>query len=71
MWVGAGFLGFSYIETNDLTQSGVGLGRPILDQFWMSFGVSSMLLGLQPTDQNQNPRGITGPSIDGSSLISG
>jgi hypothetical protein len=37
----------------------------MLPQFWISVGVRSMLLGLQPTDQNQNPRGITGLSIDG------
>jgi hypothetical protein len=37
----------------------------MLPQFWISVGVRSMLLGLQPKDQNQNPRGITGLSIDG------
>ena len=66
LWVGTGFPGFSHIETSDLTQTGVGLGRPMLPQFWMSVGGGSMFLGLQSTDQNQNPRGITGLSIDGS-----
>ena len=66
LWVGTGFPGFSHIETSDLTQTGVGLGRPILDQFWMPVGAFSTFLGLQSTDQNQNPRGITGLSIDGS-----
>jgi hypothetical protein len=32
----------------------------------MSFGGGSMFLGIKSTDQNQNPRGITGLSIDGS-----
>ena len=64
--VGTGFLGFSHIETSDLTQSGVGLGRPILDQFWMSVGVCSTFLGFESTVQNQNPKGITGLSIYGS-----
>jgi hypothetical protein len=49
-----------------LTQSGVGLGRPMLHKFWMSVGGGSMFLGLQTTDQNQIRRGITGLSIDGS-----
>ena len=57
LWVGTGFLGFSHIWTSDLTQTGVGLGRPSLDQFWMSVDVRSMLLGLQSTDQNQKPKG--------------
>jgi hypothetical protein len=43
----------------------------MLPQFWISVGAFSTLLGFEPTDQNQNPRGITGLSIDGSSLISG
>jgi len=66
LWVGTGFLGFSHIETSDLTQTGVGLGRPMLPQFWISVGAFSTFLGFEPTDQNQNPRGITGLSIDGS-----
>jgi hypothetical protein len=37
----------------------------------MPVGAFSTFLGFEPTDQNQNPRGITGLSIDGSSLISG
>jgi hypothetical protein len=37
----------------------------------MSVGGGSMFLGFEPTDQNQNLEGITGLSIDGSSLISG
>ena len=71
LWVGAGFLGFSHIETSDLTQTGVGLGRPMLPQFWISVGRCSLFLGIKSTDQNQNPRGITGLPIDGSSLKSG
>ena len=66
MWVGVGFLGFSHIETSELTQSGVGWGRPILDQFWMSVGVRSTFLGLRSIEHKQNPRGIKGLSMDGS-----
>ena len=66
LWVGTGFLGFSHIESSDLTQTGVGLGRPMLPQLWMPIGAFSTFLGFEPTDKNQNPRGITGLSADGS-----
>jgi hypothetical protein len=49
-----------------LIQSGVGLGLPIPDQFWMPVGERLMFFGFESTDHTKIQGGITVLFIDGS-----